>query len=71
MFVALVNLRQTNEESLMSFVERYAFVCIKIRDLDPSVTLHYMIKALKPLLFVDSLCKKQPKDLDQLRARTA
>ena len=68
-FVALVNLRQANDESLQSFMERYIVVSVKIRDLNPSVTLYSMITTLKLGLFIDSLFRKQPKDLDELRAR--
>jgi len=69
-FVALVNLHQANDKLLWSFIERYAVVSVKIKDLNPGVTLYSMITTQKPGSFIGSLCQKQPKDLDELRART-
>ncbi|XP_020239621.1 uncharacterized protein LOC109818538 [Cajanus cajan] len=40
-----------------------------IRDLDPVVAMHHLTTALKPDPFVNSLCKKPPQDLDDLRHR--
>lgn len=69
--MALVNLHQSNDESLWSFMEGYATILVKIKDLDPGVALHSMITALKPGPFSDSISKKQPRDLDELRAQVA
>ncbi|RDY03852.1 hypothetical protein CR513_12507, partial [Mucuna pruriens] len=66
---ALVNLRQEEDESLRSFMERFTTVAIKIKDLSPKVTLHSMIMVLKPELFSNSLCKKPLASMDELRAR--
>ncbi|KAG4982519.1 hypothetical protein JHK87_027268 [Glycine soja] len=44
-------------------------IFVKIRDLDLGVTLHSMITTLKLGMFIDNLCRKQPKDLDELRAK--
>ncbi|XP_020231712.1 uncharacterized protein LOC109812202 [Cajanus cajan] len=69
--VALSNLRQQDDESLRHFMERFANVSIKIRNLNPEVALHSMLMALKPGPFVDSLCRHQPASMDELRARAA
>ncbi|XP_020215367.1 uncharacterized protein LOC109799226 [Cajanus cajan] len=68
---ALSNLRQRDDESLRCFMERFANVSIKIRHLNPEVALHSMLMALKPGPFVDSLCRHQPANMDELRARAA
>lgn len=52
-------------------MEGYATILVKIKDLDPGVALHSMITALKPGPFSDSISKKQPRDLDELRAQVA
>nr|KYP43469.1 Retrovirus-related Pol polyprotein from transposon 17.6 [Cajanus cajan] len=51
---ALSNLRQQDDESLRHFMERFANVSIKIRNLNPEVALHSMLMALKPGPFVDN-----------------
>ncbi|XP_020211736.1 uncharacterized protein LOC109796476 [Cajanus cajan] len=68
---ALSNLRQQDDESLRHFMERFANVSVKIRNLNPEVALHSMLMALKPGPFVDSLCRHQPASMDELRARAA
>ncbi|RDX84739.1 hypothetical protein CR513_34160, partial [Mucuna pruriens] len=68
--VALVNLRQEEDESLYSFMEHFLAVVVKIRDLNPKITLHSMIMALKLGLFSNSLCKRPPTSIDKSRART-
>ncbi|XP_020206568.1 uncharacterized protein LOC109791660 [Cajanus cajan] len=68
---ALSNLRQRDDESLRCFMERFANISIKIRHLNPEVALHSMLMALKPGPFVDSLCRHQPANMDELRARAA
>ncbi|XP_020206731.1 uncharacterized protein LOC109791794 [Cajanus cajan] len=67
----LSNLRQQDDESLRHFMERFANVSIKIRNLNPEVALHSMLMALKPEPFVYSLCRHQPASMDELRARAA
>ncbi|XP_020204571.1 uncharacterized protein LOC109789925 [Cajanus cajan] len=65
---ALSNLRQQDDESLRHFMERFANVSIKIRNLNPEVALHSMLIALKAKPFVDSLYQRQPANMDELRA---
>ncbi|XP_020230856.1 uncharacterized protein LOC109811504 [Cajanus cajan] len=66
---ALASLRQGDDEPLRAFMERFASVLVKIRNLNPEVSLHAMLMALKPGPFVDSLCRRSPPDMDELRAR--
>ncbi|RDX86881.1 hypothetical protein CR513_31721, partial [Mucuna pruriens] len=49
--------KQEEDESLCSFMEHFLVVVVKIRDLNSEVSFHSMIMALKPSLFLNSLCK--------------
>nr|KYP61830.1 hypothetical protein KK1_016341 [Cajanus cajan] len=57
---ALANLRQNDDEYLRAFMERFSNISVRIRNLNPEVALHAMLMALKPGLFVDSLCRDTP-----------
>ncbi|XP_020224277.1 uncharacterized protein LOC109806318 [Cajanus cajan] len=52
-------------------MEHFANVSVKIQNLNPEVALHSMLMALKPGPFVDSLYRRPPNDIDDLRARAA
>ncbi|RDY07109.1 hypothetical protein CR513_08814, partial [Mucuna pruriens] len=69
--VALMNLRQDEDESLHTFTKRFPTVAIKIRNLSLEVALYSMITTLKPVLFSNSLCKKSPTSMDNLRTRAS
>jgi len=53
--VALVNIQQEKEESLKAFMARFGQVTLSIRGLLPEVAMAYLITALRPELFADSL----------------
>ncbi|RDX63178.1 hypothetical protein CR513_58422, partial [Mucuna pruriens] len=57
------------DESLCSFMEHFIAITMKIKDLNSEVAFHSMIMALKPDMFSNSLCKKLPTFMDELRAR--
>ncbi|XP_020203216.1 uncharacterized protein LOC109788800 [Cajanus cajan] len=67
----LASLWQGDDEPLRAFMERFASISVKIRNLNPEVALHAMLMALKSGPFVDSLCRRAPADMDELRARAA
>ncbi|XP_020240038.1 uncharacterized protein LOC109818907 [Cajanus cajan] len=68
---ALASLRQSGDEPLRTFMERFASLSVKIRNLNPEVALHSMLMALKSGPFVESLCRRPPPNMDELRARAA
>ncbi|XP_020238883.1 uncharacterized protein LOC109817941 [Cajanus cajan] len=65
--LALVNIRQERKESLRAFMTRFNKAALEIRDLHPAVALHHLTTALKPGPFANSICKKPPTDMDDLR----
>ncbi|XP_020225175.1 uncharacterized protein LOC109807057 [Cajanus cajan] len=67
--LSLVSLRQDKKESLRTFMDRFNKATLEIRDLNPAVALHHLTTALKPGPFVNSLCKKPPSDMNDLRRR--
>ncbi|XP_020230719.1 uncharacterized protein LOC109811380 [Cajanus cajan] len=67
--LSLISLRQDKKESLRTFMNRFNKVALEIRDLNPAVALHHLTTALKPGPFVNSLCKKNPSDMNDLRRR--
>ncbi|XP_027342848.1 uncharacterized protein LOC113855410 [Abrus precatorius] len=69
--LALVNIRQEKGEPLRAFMERFGKATFLIHNLEPVVAIHHLTIALKPGPFVNSICKKPPVDLDELRSRVA
>ncbi|XP_020208776.1 uncharacterized protein LOC109793721 [Cajanus cajan] len=67
--LSLVSLRQDKKETLRAFMDRFNKTALEIRDLNPAVALHHLTTALKPGPFVNSLCKKPPSDMNELRRR--
>ncbi|XP_020216880.1 uncharacterized protein LOC109800512 [Cajanus cajan] len=65
--LALTGIRQEKKESLRSFMDRFNKIAMEIGDLNPAVALDRLITALKPGPFVNSLCKKPPVDMNDLR----
>ena len=44
--IALVNIRQEQNESLRAFMERFGRMTLSIRNLSPEVSMHHMVTAL-------------------------
>jgi len=67
--VTLVNIRQEKGESLKSFMARFGQVALSICGLLPEVAMAYLITALRPGPFADSLAMQPPANMDDLRRR--
>ncbi|XP_020220516.1 uncharacterized protein LOC109803382 [Cajanus cajan] len=67
--LALVSIWQEKKESLRTFMSRFNKATLKIQDLNPAVALHHLTTTLKPGPFANSICKKPPTDMDDLRRR--
>ncbi|XP_020234613.1 uncharacterized protein LOC109814565 [Cajanus cajan] len=67
--LSLVNIRQDKKESLRAFMDLFNKAALEIRNLNAAVALHHLTTALKPGPFVNSICKKNPVDMDDLRRR--
>ncbi|XP_020240503.1 uncharacterized protein LOC109819251 [Cajanus cajan] len=67
--LALVSIRQEKKESLRAFMSRFNKAALEIRDLNPAVALQHLTTALKSGPFANSICKKPPSDMDDLRRR--
>ncbi|XP_020209097.1 uncharacterized protein LOC109794042, partial [Cajanus cajan] len=67
--LALAGVRQEKKESLRSFMDRFNKIAMEIGDLNPAVALDRLSTALRPGPFVNSLCKKPPVDMNDLRRR--
>ncbi|XP_027368178.1 uncharacterized protein LOC113874155 [Abrus precatorius] len=52
-------------------MERFDKVTLSIHNLELAVAMHHLTTALKSGLFVNSICKKPPADLDELRSPAA
>nr|KYP74193.1 hypothetical protein KK1_006862 [Cajanus cajan] len=67
--LALAGVRQEKKESLRSFMDRFNKIAMEIGDLNPAVVMDRLSTALRPGPFVNSLCKKPPGDMNDLRRR--
>ena len=57
--IALASLWQEDDESLQKFMDKFSWITIQIKNLNPEVALHSMLLVLRPGKFVDSLCKQK------------
>nr|KYP35324.1 hypothetical protein KK1_043640 [Cajanus cajan]KYP35325.1 hypothetical protein KK1_043641 [Cajanus cajan] len=67
--LALAGVRQEKKESLRCFMDRFNKIAMEIGDLNPAVALDQLSTALRPGPFMNSLCKKPPGDMNDLRRR--
>nr|KYP35382.1 hypothetical protein KK1_043588 [Cajanus cajan] len=67
--LALAGVCQEKKESLRSFMERFNKIAMEIGDLNPAVAMDRLSTALRPGPFMNSLCKKPPGDMNDLRRR--
>ncbi|KAG4991497.1 hypothetical protein JHK87_024954 [Glycine soja] len=50
-------------------MDRFGCITVQICNLNPEVSLHFMLRTLRLGKFADSLCKKPPSSMDELRER--
>ncbi|XP_017420424.1 uncharacterized protein LOC108330453 [Vigna angularis] len=65
----LVTLKQGKEETLRAFMDRYQKTVRRVKALSPELALHYILPALKPEPFKDSVCRRALKTMEELRER--
>ncbi|XP_052730552.1 uncharacterized protein LOC108324378 [Vigna angularis] len=66
-----MTLKQGKDEALRSFMDRYQKTVRRVKSLTPELALHYILPALKPGPFKDSVCRRAPKTMEELRERAA
>lgn len=54
---------------MLEFMDWFVKILLNITNLNIEVTMHLLVMALKPDLFVDSLCKKPISNMDELQTR--
>ncbi|XP_047151156.1 uncharacterized protein LOC124823068 [Vigna umbellata] len=65
----LVTLKQGKEEMLRAFMDRYQKTVRRVKALSQELDLHYILPTLKPGPFKDSVCRRPPKTMEELRER--
>ncbi|XP_014497027.1 uncharacterized protein LOC106758609 [Vigna radiata var. radiata] len=69
--VDLMNLKQGKEEALRTFMDRFTKTVRRVRGLSVEMALQYVMPALRPGPFKESVCRTPPKTLEELRQRAA
>ncbi|XP_014511473.1 uncharacterized protein LOC106770166 [Vigna radiata var. radiata] len=67
--VDLMNLKQGKDEPLKVFMDRFTKTIRRVRGLSLEMTLQYVMPALRPGPFKESVCRTPPKTLEELRQR--
>ncbi|XP_014490820.1 uncharacterized protein LOC106753514 [Vigna radiata var. radiata] len=69
--VDLMNLKQGKEETLKTFMDRFQKIVRRVKGLSTKLALQHVMPGLRPGPFKDSICRKPPKTMEELRQRTA
>ncbi|XP_014492874.1 uncharacterized protein LOC106755273 [Vigna radiata var. radiata] len=69
--VDLMNLKQGKEEALRTFMDRFTKAVRRVRGLSVEMALQYVMPALRPGPFKESVCRTPPKTLEELRQQAA
>lgn len=54
---------------MRTFIDRYPKVLRGVKGLNPELALQHVLPALKPGPFKDSVCRRAPKTMEELRER--
>ncbi|XP_047149708.1 uncharacterized protein LOC124821808 [Vigna umbellata] len=65
----LVFLTQGKEETLRAFMDRYQKIVRRVKGLSLDLSLYYILPASKSGPFKDSVCRRVPKTMEELRER--
>ncbi|XP_014499576.1 uncharacterized protein LOC106760682 [Vigna radiata var. radiata] len=69
--VDLMSLKQGKDELLKAFMDRYQKTIRQVKGLSMELALQYIMLALRPRPFKDSVCRTPPKTIEELRQRAA
>jgi len=61
--IALIHIRQEKGETMRNFMERFGKLTLRIRDLDPNVSLYHLVIALRLGPFADVYARSLPMTL--------
>jgi len=67
--MSLLNVKQGRGESLRAFMDRFSKVCMGIQNLNPDIVMHHLVSAILPGRFTESLIKRPPYNMDELRTK--
>lgn len=56
---------------MKTFTDRYQKIVRRVKGLNPKFALQHVVATLKPRLFVDNMCRRPPKTMEELRERAA
>lgn len=71
MVFELSNLKQGKEETLKAFMDRDHKMVRRVKGLSIELALQYVMSALRPRPFKDSIFRRHPKTMEELRERAA
>ena len=69
-FMSLPTVKQEKCESLRAFLDRFNKPCMGIKKINPEIALHHLVSAIRPSRFTESLIKRPPQNMEELRTRT-
>ncbi|XP_068486989.1 uncharacterized protein [Phaseolus vulgaris] len=67
--MSLLNVKKEKGESLRAFMDRFNKVCMGIRNLNPDIAMHHLVSTILSGRFTESLIKRLPFNMDELRTR--
>ena len=67
--MSLLNVKQEKGETLRAFMDMFSKVCMGIRNLNPDIAMHHLVSAILLDRFTESLIKRPPYNMDELRTR--